>query len=148
MGNSSYSLISETIETGSVYYYEEKELSSSEPHYFIVLNINPRSEGTLILACVSSKVKKRKRIAKSLGFPGRTLVVVSPSEYPIFDTESVIDCNRTFERTIQSLADKLEKKQLKICKILMPKEIVQKLISGTLASNQTSEGVRKILLGI
>ncbi len=148
MENSSHSPISETVETGSVYYFKEERLSSSEPHYFIVLNKNPRTEEFLILVCTSSQVDKRKRIAKLLRFPEKTLVVVSPSEYPTFKKESVIDCNRIFEKTIQSLIDKLQKKQLKSCENLMPKEIIQKLISGTLASNQVSEKVRKMLLEI
>lgn len=148
MENSSRSHISETVETGSVYYFEEEGLSSSEPHYFIVLNKNPRSEEFLILVCASSQVDKRKRIAKFLRFPEKTLVVVFPSEYPTFKKESVIDCNRIFEKTIQSLIDKLEKRQLKPCENIIPKEIIQKLISGTLASNQTSEKVRKMLLEI
>lgn len=148
MEDSSDSRISETIETGSVYYFEEEELSSDEPHYFIVLNRDPRNEDILILACASSQVDKRKRITKLLGHPEKTLVVVSPSEYPAFKKDSVVDCNRIFEKTIESLEDKLEKKQLKVCEIPMPKEIVQKLTSGALASNQTSEKIRKMILDI
>ena len=140
--------IPEKIKTGSVYYFQEEGLSSDEPHYFIVLNINPCTEEFLILVCASSQVNKRKRIARSLRFPNKTLVVVSTSEYPIFKKESVIDCNSIFEKTIQSLTEKLEKDQLKPCERLMPKEIVEKLISGILASDQTSEKIRKMLLGI
>lgn len=148
MENSPHSRISETIETGSVYYFQEEGLSSREPHYFVVLNKNPRTEEFLILICTSSQVDKRKRIAQFLRFPEKTLVVISPSEYPIFQKESVVDCNRIFEKTIQSLVDKLTKRQLKPCEKLMPKEIIQKLVSGALASNQTPEKVRKMLLGI
>jgi hypothetical protein len=148
MEKSPHSRISETIETGSVYYFKEEELSSTEPHYFIVLNKNPRTEEFLMLVCASSQVEKRKRIAKYLRFPESTLVVVSPSEYSRFTKDSVVDCNRIFEKTIQSLIEKLEKGQLKLCETLMPKEVIQKLISGALASNQVSEKVRKMLLGI
>jgi len=148
MENLPHHCIPEEIKTGSVYYFQEEGLSSNEPHYFIVLNRNPRTEEFLILVCASSQVDKRKRIVRFLGFPQKTLVIVSPSEYPTFKKESVIDCNSVFERTTQSLIDKLEKKQLKLCERLMPKEIIEKLISGTLASDQVSERVRKMLLGI
>ena len=148
MENPPRSRISETIETGSVYYFEEESLSSDEPHYFIVLNKNPRTEEFLMLVCASSQVEKRKRIAKFLRFSEKTLVVVTPSEYPTFKKDSVIDCNRIFEKTIQSLVEKLEKKQLKPCEELMPKEVIQKLTSGALASDLVSEKVRKMLLGI
>ena len=148
MGNLLHHCIPEKIETGSVYYFQEERLSSDEPHYFIVLNRNPRTEDFLMLVCASSQVDKRKRIARSLGFPKETLVVIPMSEYPTFKKESVIDCNRIFEKTIQSLIEKMENNQLKICEKLMPKEIVERIISGTLASDQVSERIRKMLLGI
>jgi len=136
------------IKIGSVYYFQEERFSSGEPHYFTVLNKNPRTDELLMLVCASSKVDKRRRIAKSLGFSEKTLVVVLPSEYSIFKEETVIDCNNIFEKTIQSLVDKQEKGELKICEKLMPKEIIQKLINGALMSNQTSEEIRKIILEI
>lgn len=108
--------ISEKIETGSVYYFQEERLSSDEPHYFVVLNRNPHIEEFLILACISSQVEKRKRIAKFLRFPEETLVMVSPLKYSMLKKESVIDCNNIFERSIQSLIDKLEKNNLKFVK--------------------------------
>jgi len=148
MENQSAPGIPETIETGSVYYFEEERLSSGEPHYFIVLNRNPRTEDFLIFVCASSQVGKRKRIAHFLKFPDRTLVTVLPSEYPQFSKETIIDCNRVFEKTIQSLIKKETEGKLKSCKDLMPREIVGKLISGVLASDQISESVRKILLDI
>ena len=88
------------IQAGSVYYFEEENLSSSEPHYFVVLNKCPRTEELLILVCASSQVEKRKQIAKKLGFPSETLVSISPSDYCLFTKETVIDCNRAFEKTI------------------------------------------------
>jgi hypothetical protein len=142
------SRIADTIETGSVYYFQDDSLSSDEPHYFLVLNKNPRTEEFLMLVCASSKVEKRKRIAKRLGFPKKTMVVVSPLQYATFKVESVIDCNRIFEKSIKALSDRLDRGRLKICKELMPKAVIQELITGALASNQVSEKVRKILLDI
>ena len=49
------------IQNGSVYYFEEEKLSSTEPHYFVVLNRNPRNEEFLILVCASSQIMKRKQ---------------------------------------------------------------------------------------
>ena len=74
-----------------------------------------------------------------------TLVVVSPSEYPLFKKETIIDCNRSFEKTAQSLIDKLERGKLRVCTELMSSGIVQKLVRGVLASMQTTEKVKKIL---
>ena len=133
------------IHTGSVYYFEEEQLSSPEPHYFVVLNKNPRTEEILILVCASSQVEKRRQMAQILGFSPETLVVISPSEYTLFTKETVIDCNRAFERTAQSLIDKLEQGKLKVCTELMPKDIVRRLVCGILASTQIAEDVQKML---
>ncbi len=134
-----------TIKTGSVFYFEEESLSSSEPHFFVVLNKNPRTEEFLILVCASSQVKKRKEIADKLGFPTETLVVISPSEYKLFKKQTVIDCNRAFEKTSQSLIGKLENEKLRVCTEMMPDEIIKKLIKGVLASSQISEHIQDLL---
>jgi hypothetical protein len=133
------------IQTGSVYYFEEERLSSTEPHYFVVLNKNPRTEELLVLVCASSQIKKRKQIARKLGFSPKTLVVISPSEYPPFTKDTVIDCNGVFEKTAQSLIDKLEQGKLKVCTEFMSESIVQGLVQGIIASTQISEKVKKML---
>ena len=136
-----------TIKTGSVYYFEEEQLSSDEPHYFIVLNQNPRTEEFLIFVCASSQVEKRKQIIQRLGFPRETLVFVSPSEYPIFFKDTVVDCNRVFEKTSQTLIEKLDQNKLKVCTEIISDAILQKLIKGILASTQISEKIKCMLAG-
>lgn len=134
-----------TIKTGSVFYFEEESLSSSEPHFFVVLNKNPRTEEFLILVCASSQVEKRKEIGKKLGFPTETLVIISPSEYKLFKKQTVIDCNRAFEKTSQSLIEKLKNEKLRVCTEMMSDEIVGKLVRGVLASSQISEHIQDLL---
>lgn len=138
--------IRSTIRIGSVYYFEEEQLSSPEPHYFVVLNKDPHTAELLLLVCASSQVEKRKNAAKKLGFPEGTLVCISPAEYPLFTKESVIDCNRVIEKTIQSLIEKLEQGKLGPCTEIMPKPIIQKLIAGVVASDQVSENIKKLLV--
>ena len=135
-----------TIKTGSVYYFEEDELSSNEPHYFVVLNQKPHTEEFLVLVCASSQVEKRKQIIRRLGFPQETLVFISPSEYPIFSKDTVIDCNRVFEKTLQTLIEKLDQNKLKVCTEVIPDIVLQKLIEGIVASTQISERIKRILL--
>jgi hypothetical protein len=131
-----------SIQTGAVYYFEEEQLNSPEPHYFIVLNKNPRTEEVLILVCASSQVEKRKQIAKKLNFPADTLVIISPAEYSLFTKETVVDCNTAFDRNVQSLIDKLEQGKLKICTELMSEDIVDKLVKGVIASTQIAENIK------
>lgn len=137
-----------TIRTGSVYYFEEEELLSDEPHYFVVLNQNPRTEEFLMLVCASSQIEKRQQIAQRLGFPLETQVIISPSEYSIFSKDTMIDCNRVFEKTSQTLIEKLDQNKLKVCMEIMPDIILQKLIRGILASTQISEKIKRMLSDI
>ena len=134
-----------SIQKGSVYYFEEEKLSSTEPHYFIVLNKNPRTEEVLILVCASSKVAKRQQIAHDLKFTEGTLVLVAHSDFMLFTKDTVIDCNSVFEKTAQSLIDKLEQGKLGVCTELMPSEIVQKLTDGVIKSTQIAENIKKTL---
>ena len=47
-----------TIQPGSVYYFIEETFSSPEPHYFIVVNIDPYSDTIIILVCASHSIDK------------------------------------------------------------------------------------------
>lgn len=133
------------IQPGSVFYFEEETISSPEPHFFVVLNKNPRTEEVLILVCASSQVDKRKQAIKRLGFPPETLVFVSPTEYVLFKKDTVIDCNRAYEKAPQSLIEKLEQGKLKVCTEVMDGAIVEKLLTGVLASTQVVERVKQML---
>lgn len=134
-----------SIKSGSVFYFADSELTSTDPHYFVVLNKDPRTEDLLILVCASSQVEKRKQAASLLGFPEETLVFISPSECSLFTKNTVIDCNRAFEKTPQSLIEKLEGGNLRVCEEIMSEEIVSSLKSGVLASKQISETIKKNL---
>src|SRR3989344_1994465 len=118
------------IQSGSVFYFEEETLNTTDAHFFVVLNKDPRTEELLILVVASSQVERRKEIAKKLGFPAETLVLVSPAECPLFTKETLIDCNRAFEKTPQSLIEKLEVGRLRVCTEIISANIVQKLKIG------------------
>lgn len=133
------------IQSGSVFYFEEETLNTTDAHYFVVLNKDPRTEELLILVVASSQVERRREIAAQLGFPADTLVFVSPAEYPLFTKDTVIDCNRAFEKTPQSLVEKLEAGRLRVCTEVMSAEIVQKLKTGVSASTQITEQIKKLL---
>lgn len=134
-----------TIKRGAVYYFKEDSFASQEPHFFVVLNQFPLTDTILVLACATSKVEKRKSIAEKLGFPQETLVFVGPSEYKEFSEQTVFDCNSIIEKSIQSLTDKLDAKELFLYKTEMPEEIVERLIVGVLMSPQVREGTKKII---
>ncbi len=134
-----------TIKRGSVYYFKDEGFSSSDPHYFVVLNKNPKNNNILILVCATSQIEKRKAIAQKLKFPEETLVEVSPLDFVFFKKNSLFDCNSVIEKSIESIIEKLSNNELQICPQDMPDDIVDTLVKGVLASNQVVEGNKKIL---
>jgi hypothetical protein len=88
-------VIKSTIKAGSVYYFPDDSLHSPDPHYFIVVNINPLDDTVIILVCASSRIEKVK-LRRNL-CPPMTLVEVTPDEYNDFSVLSIIDCNYIFE---------------------------------------------------
>ena len=45
---------------GSIFYFEERKLTSARPHFHIVANTDPLAQQVLILIVVTSKVEKVK----------------------------------------------------------------------------------------
>lgn len=124
--------IKASIRTGSVYYFvEETHTHSSEPHYFVVLNINPLTDEVLILVNSSSRVDKvRRRTSPCKG----TIVEVGKEEYTCFTEDiSAFNCNDIVCRTIDEIVSKLKNNELKL-KPDMPVDIVNKLRVAVLSS--------------
>jgi len=135
-----------TIKRGSVYYFKNEEFASNSPHYFVVLNKNPKNGNILILVCATSQVEKRKAIAQKMKFMEGTLVEVSPLDFTFFTKNSLFDCNNVIEISIGSIIEKLSNNELQICPQDMPDKIVNNLVRGVLVSNQVTEGNKKILI--
>lgn len=89
------------IKPGSVYYFPEASFTSTEPHYFVVLNHNPLADTFLVLVCASSQIEKVKR--RRLNCPATTLVEMTPADYSSFTKPTIIDCNEVHEHSIDDL---------------------------------------------
>lgn len=131
-----------SLRPGSVFYFTDEALSSPEPHYFIVLNINPLRDHTLLLVCSQSSqcatVNRRKR-----DFPG-TVVDISPIEYVSFTRNSLVDCNNIFDRTIAQLVKKRDDGVLEL-KPEMHIDIVQKLRIAMITSDLVAEELKDMI---
>jgi hypothetical protein len=127
---------------GTVYYFKETLLNSPEPHYFIVININPITDRALILVCSSSKVNERKQMRRM--FPG-TLIEISPVQYTEFDKNSIVDCNQIFEKSITEIIQKKCCGELKI-KPVVDYSIVEELREAVIASPQVEQEIIDMLI--
>ena len=79
-----------TLREGSVYYFEERHITSPEPHYFIVANSDPLAQQVLLLSVVTSKVEDVKLRRKNCL---ETLVELTPDIFDVLKKPSSVDCN-------------------------------------------------------
>jgi hypothetical protein len=133
-----------TIRPGSVYYFPHEGFSSPEPHYLVVINIDPTSDEVILLICASSKIGHVKNQWRNC--PDETFVVISPQQYSGFKLTSVLNCNYVIGQSIDQLVERLLNEQLKL-KPEMSIELVEQLRQGVISS-PTVSGRIKGLLGI
>ncbi len=131
-----------TLQGGSVYYLQHRSLLSAQPHYFVVMNLNPREDAFLVLTVVSSNIDGVARRSKNL--PPETIVTILPAEYSEFNVPSVIDCNYWFRVTTQELLQKLQA-GLAAEKTRIPAHIIIKLRTGVLQSPLIEDMVKDML---
>ncbi|MCL0090254.1 hypothetical protein M1O54_07920 [Dehalococcoidia bacterium] len=134
--------IKATIRPGSVFYFLEDTLTSDEPHYFIVINIDPLTDKTLVLVCASSQISKVRRRRKN--YPVETLVEITPANYADFKVNSIVDCNDVWEKTVSELVQKRSQGELQL-KVQMETALIEKLRQGVLASQRVKNRIKTLL---
>ncbi len=137
-------VIKGTIRPGSVYYFPSKKLTSKESHFYVVVNLDPFNEQLIILVLGSSKIDVVKQRNKS--HSSKTLVIVTPQQYPLFSGNTIFDCNNSvFRYPINDLVQRLSSKRLECCIREMPLDIVKLLREGVLASTVIERNIKEQL---
>ena len=129
------------LRAGGVYYFQSRELSSGEPHFFVVVNREPITTKLLLLTIVTSKVDKVR-------FRNRerpdTVVEISPKEYDAFKVLSAIDCNVILEKPLSELAGLVRRKEVRYHKDLTP-GVFAKIKTAVLASPLVADELKSLL---
>jgi len=131
-----------TLRPGTVYYFVHRDLTSPEPHYFVVLNAHPQADAVLVLAIASSQLDKVRRRRTTM--PPATLVEVTPNEYADFTVPTIVDCNQVFELPREELIEKLTNRQVRSHRDLPP-DILTKIRAGVLLSPRVDEAHKRLL---
>jgi hypothetical protein len=129
------------LRAGSVYYFQARELSSGEPHFFVVVNREPITAKLLLLTIVTSKVEKVR--IRNRARPN-TVVEISPEEYDEFKVLSAVDCNVVLEKPLSELVGLVKRKDVRYHKDLPP-EIYAKIKSAILASPLVADELKLLL---
>ncbi|WP_435894820.1 hypothetical protein [Oceaniferula spumae] len=132
------------IRQGAVFYMVDRRLSSTEPHYFIVLNRDPYGDKLLLLAVASSQVEKVRARRKRKSLPPETVVEISPSDYQDFKVDSCVNCNTVFTKSLVELADQWKRKEIR-GQADLGDTILQQLITGIMASPMIPEEEKKLV---
>lgn len=125
-----------TLRPGTVYYMEDRALTSVQPHYFVVVNGDPLGDEILLLTVASSQIASVQRRRRNE--PASTVVAVAESEYADFSKDSIIDCNQVFSKSLSDLCAQWKRKEI-VPKQDIPPEILAKLQQGVLDSRLVSD---------
>ncbi|MDA0767605.1 MAG: hypothetical protein O3A92_12375 [Verrucomicrobia bacterium] len=122
-----------SLRQGTVYYMAERQLTSIEPHYFVVVNREPLRDRVLLLLVVTSQVEKaRQRVARKT-LPAETLVEIRQTEYGAFSKDSCVDCNKVFTKSLEELCQQWTRKEIR-GEIDLPPILLGQLVRGVQAS--------------
>ena len=129
------------LRAGSVYYFRSRELTSEQPHFFIVVNRDPIGSQLLLLTIVTSNVADaRTRNRNRL----QTIVEITPAEYREFKVRSVVDCNVVLEKPLSELSGMVRRNEVRYHRDLPP-EIFAKIKTAVLASPLISDELKQML---
>jgi hypothetical protein len=138
-------VIQGSIRPGSVYYFPSEHISSPEPHYYVVINLDPFVEQLILLVIGTSKIETVKQRNKD--HPLNTLVTVTPEEYKPFTQITIFDCNNgVYPYPVSDLIRRLSIRKLEYCTCEMPTDIVERLREGVLTSRVITRSIKEQLL--
>ena len=90
------------LRAGSVYYFQTRELTSGQPHFFVVANRDPIGTKRVLLTIVTSKVEAVRRRNRERP---QTFIEISPTDYDELKVNSAIDRNVVLEKPLSELAE-------------------------------------------
>jgi hypothetical protein len=132
-----------SLRPGTVYYFEHRELTSSEPHYFVVLNSDPLSQQVLLMSVFTSKVDKQLRGLKRAGHAEETLVKISPSDYSELSVKSCVNCNKVFSKPLVELISQWPNIRKKPSDL--SRGILDKILEGVELSTAVAEDEKALI---
>ena len=97
------------LRSGSVFYFQARELSSVEPHFFVVLNRDLLGHKLLLLTVFTSQIEKVR--TRNRERP-HTVVEFGPADYPPLDRPTAVDGNVILRRSLGEMAELVEREKM------------------------------------
>jgi hypothetical protein len=129
------------LRAGSVFYFQSRELTSAQPHFFIVVNRDPIGDQLLLLTIVTSNVADARTRNRSRL---QTIVEISPAQYGEFKVDSVVDCNVVVEKPLSELSGMVRRQEVRYHRD-MPAGIFARIRTAVLASPLVPDDFKQML---
>ena len=138
------------IEQGSIYHYRVELTNRDRSTYrgqrfFIVLNVNPKTDEVIVLTTVTTKIEEAERYVQRVKESPETLVRISRADFPRLSAESVVNCNSTYPSTMPQLIKRIEDGGIIFFEKL-PRSVIEALVGGVLKSTQVPNEQKKLLI--
>jgi hypothetical protein len=132
-----------SLREGSIFYFQERNLTSAEPHFHIVVN-DPLSQQVLLLAVVTSKIEKVKFRRRDCL---KTLVELRPRDLPVILTEpSIVDCNNLTRITLDEFCERWTRKEIATFGEDLPAPLRQALRAAIHASEILTDELQALVI--
>jgi len=129
------------LRRGTVLYKNIRGLTSSEPHYLIILN-NPKEHNGAVVSVVTSQIEKRRERILFFGLHESSLVILPKFCYQHFSKDSAVDCNVV---GIIPFDDLLTYTPQDFKSPDFPHEYINQIIQRVLESPKVQPSIKKIL---
>lgn len=127
---------------GDVFFMAHRALTSPKPHFCIVVGLDNGKR--VVLSFATSQYKNRLDRARRMGYPKETIVQVAANKYEAFDRFTVIDCNSVYVQDAEDF-DKMVSGRNVFRKPPMPREILNRIIRGILASPRSTTEIKRLV---
>ena len=134
---------------GTVVKIQHRGLTSSSPHYFVILHVDEGLDEAVLMCVTTSQIEKVRKRVRQINAPRETCVDLSPADCPGLTKACVVDCNEVFCSSVREVLSSRIKMKIGRCtvkKSLMSSEKVKALISGIQASPKIKNKYKKRLL--
>jgi len=118
------------LRSGSVFYFRARELTSVEPHFFVVLNRDPLGQELLLVTVFTSQIEKVR--TRNRERP-HTVVEFGPEDYPPLDRPTAVDGNFLLRRSLGEMAELVGRKEVAYHEDL-PAGLLDRIRAAVLAS--------------
>lgn len=131
------------LRTGSVFYFQAREMLSEKPHFFVVVNADPKRNELLLMTVFTSQIDKVRQRNRERP---ETVVEFGPADYAPLDRPTAVDGNVIVRRSLSEMADLVRRKEMAYHPDLPP-PLLERIRTALLSSPVIEEEDKDLIRG-